>query len=91
MPFIGRWRADEDDGRSEYHVFPRDPKIGVRGFDFCDGEEHETSEVQLHDYGVSFKSIVRSINRSGIVRIQKEGGSLRLIYTLKEPSEANRV
>ncbi|MCG7393300.1 hypothetical protein MHY87_10320 [Microvirga sp. ACRRW] len=64
-PLVGRWRSEEDDGRSEYIVSAAPSGLSVKGCDFIDGEEFLISDVKWTESSVEFKTHMPSTGRKG--------------------------
>ncbi|SCZ10197.1 hypothetical protein SAMN02927923_04129 [Microvirga guangxiensis] len=64
-PLVGRWRTEEDDGRSEYTVSVVPSGLSVKGCDFLDGEEFLIWDVKWTENSVEFKTNMPSTGRRG--------------------------
>src|SRR5262245_1173668 len=64
-PLIGHWRADGDDGRSEYTVRAAPSGLTVMGKDFLDGEKYEITNVTWTEQQVIFDTLIPSTGRKG--------------------------
>jgi hypothetical protein len=76
IPFalLGRWRSDDDDGRSEYNISVEGGVVKVTAIDFVDGEEYEVSGVHYDRTMIAFDTLMRSTGRKGHL-VLKAGSS----------------
>lgn len=67
IPFalLGRWRSDNEDGRSEYHISVEGGALKVTATDFVDGEQYEVSGVIYDRTMIAFDTLMRSTGRRG--------------------------
>ncbi len=90
---VGRWRSEEDDGRSEYIISAAPGGISVRGCDFVDGEEYIISDVRWTENSVEFKTHMPSTGRKGhIVLIFVQSlQTVTMTYTFTDTCVAHKV
>ena len=67
IPFglLGRWRSDNEDGRSEYHISVEGGALKVTAIDFVDGEPYEVSGLVYDRMMIAFDTLMPSTGRKG--------------------------
>lgn len=67
IPFalLGRWRSDNEDGRSEYRISVEDGALKVIAIDFVDGEPYEVSGLIYDRTMIAFDTLMPSTGRRG--------------------------
>lgn len=90
-PFIGVWRADEDDHRSEYEIGLKSGEIFVAGKDFIDGENFIISNISCSTNSIKFNSFIPSIGRVARLEIVSEQDKTILKYSMTLRLRAVRV
>jgi len=93
MALLGRWRAewDNDDGRSEYHIFVRNGRLAVEAIDYVDREAYVISNVVCDSKSVAFDTLMRSTGRKGHLVLElKSAGRVDLTFTFTDICAAVR-
>ncbi len=92
-PLIGRWRSDEDDGRSEYVISAAPSGLSVTGRDFIDGEEFLISAVKWTENSVEFKTHMPSTGRRGhiVLIFAPSPQTVTMTYTFTDTCIAHKV
>jgi len=67
IPFalLGRWRSDNEDGRSEYRISVEGGVLKVTAIDFVDGEPYEVSGLTYDQTMIAFDTLMPSTGRRG--------------------------
>lgn len=67
IPFAlrGRWRSDNENGRSEYHISVEGGALKVTAIDFVDGEQYEVSGLIYDRTKIAFDTLMPSTGRRG--------------------------
>ncbi|KRE07527.1 hypothetical protein ASE63_22790 [Bosea sp. Root381] len=67
IPFalLGRWRSDNEDGRSEYRISVDAGALKVAAIDFVDGEPYEVSSIVYDRIMLAFDTLMPSTGRRG--------------------------
>jgi hypothetical protein len=92
-PLIGRWRTEEDDARTEYHVFAVPDGISITGKDIIDGEAFEISDIWWSEKSIEFKTYMPSTGRKGHIVLTYIGATkaVTLTYTFTDTCTAYRA
>lgn len=90
---IGTWRADEDDGRSQYTVSATADGLTVSGRDFLDGEPYQISNVSWTNASVEFDTYMASTGRRGHLVLSKlpESDQVEILFTFTDRCLACKV
>ena len=93
VALLGRWRSDEDDGRSEYVISQKDGDLHVSGYDFVDGEDYLISAVEHDRQMISFDTLMPSTGRRGriVLRALLEAGRAELTFTFTDSTLVSRL
>ncbi len=90
-PLIGRWRADEEDGRSEYEISFDGFGLKVVAHDFYDGEPYVVSDVYFDEMSIGFVTHMQSTGRIGKCYIWFDGAEVLMKFTFTEFCNLTKV
>lgn len=65
LALLGRWRSDNEDGRSEYRISVDGGALKVTARDFVDGEAYEVSGIIYDRTMIAFDTLMPSTGRRG--------------------------
>ena len=90
---LGRWRSDNEDGRSEYVISYEDGALTVAGSDFVDGEQYLISGVEYDRDMVAFDTLMPSTGRTGrvVLRAMPAPSRAKLTFTFTDTIEMVRL
>lgn len=92
VALLGRWRSDNEDGRSEYIISHEGGALKVSGIDFVDGEEYVISRIEYDRETVAFDTFMPSTGRRGriVLRALAASGCAELTFTFTDTTEVFR-
>jgi hypothetical protein len=92
VALLGRWRSDNEDGRSEYVISVEDGGLKVVGLDFVDGEQYVISGVDYDRGMVAFDTLMPSTGRRGhiVFKASTTPGQAQQIFTFTDTIQVSR-